>query len=150
MRSLILHVHLPLPCHNSTVFELINIPFIPGQSVHIPLVSLLIRKLSFGGTYQIEVSAELFGIAVKEIASFTCKKNPQLNSSPNGSKVNIYLGGVSSDSATTTTGTTSATSVACVATGTLAPNKGVKVTGSYQTGTGSFDYTSTVTVLLKD
>ena len=56
---------------------------------------------------------------------------------------------MSSESATTT-GTTSATSVACVATGTLAPHKGVKVTGSYQTGKGSFDYTSTVTVYLKD
>ena len=56
---------------------------------------------------------------------------------------------MSSDSATTT-GTTSATSVACVATGTLAPSKGVKVTGSYQTGKGSFSYVSTVTVYLKD
>ena len=56
---------------------------------------------------------------------------------------------MSSESATTT-GTTSATSVACVATGTLAPHIGVKVTGSYQTGKGSFDYTSTVTVYLKD
>jgi len=56
---------------------------------------------------------------------------------------------VSHESATTT-GTTSVTAVACVATGTLSPGQGVKVTGSYQTGVGKFDYTSTVTVYLKD
>jgi hypothetical protein len=55
---------------------------------------------------------------------------------------------VSQESATTT-GTSSTTAIACAASGTLLPGQGVKVTGSYQTGIGKFDYTSTVTVYLK-
>ena len=37
-----------------------------------------------------------------------------------------------------------------MASGTLGPNQGVIVTGTYQTGSGSFDYDSTVVVYLKD
>ena len=39
-----------------------------------PEVYLLTRKLSFGGSIQIEVEAELFGIGSKITNSFTCKK----------------------------------------------------------------------------
>lgn len=65
------------------------------------------------------------------------------------SSTNISLGGVSVEVATTV-GTTSSTAIVCGATGTLGPSQGVQVTGSYQTGKGIFDYTSTVTVFLKD
>ena len=84
---------------------------------------------SFGESISIEVSGELFGIGAKSTNEFTW--------------------GVSVEQATTV-GTTSSTAIACAASGTLAPSTGVKVSGAYQTGTGTFKYTSTVTVYLKD
>ncbi|KAM0800183.1 hypothetical protein BDR22DRAFT_963179 [Usnea florida] len=88
-----------------------------------------VSRTNIRGSIDISVEAELFDIGFKEPYGFTW--------------------GVSCESATTT-GTTSATSVACVATGTFTPYNGVKVTDSCKTGQGSFDYTSTVTVSLKD
>lgn len=93
------------------------------------------------------MDAELFGIGAKTDDSFTCKINPELIL--NFCNFNIVSGSLSSEAATTV-GTTSTTAVACVATGTLAPSQGVKVTGTYQTGSGNFDYVSTVTIYLVD
>ena len=48
-----------------------------------------------------------------------------------------------------TTATSSATSVTCMASGTLKPSSGVEIKGAYQTGKGTWTYTSKVTVYLK-
>ncbi|KAG7008179.1 hypothetical protein G7Y79_00006g017990 [Physcia stellaris] len=77
---------------------------------------------SFAESISVKMSGELFGIGAKATNEYT----------------------------STTVGTTSSTAIVCGATGTLAPSQGVQVTGLYQTGKGIFDYTSTVTVFLKD
>lgn len=80
-------------------------------------------------TETVEISAEILGIGAKGDHSFSWD--------------------TSSETATTVA-TASSTVIACAASGTVLPNKGIKVTGTYQTGNGSFDYSSTVVVSLKD
>lgn len=61
----------------------------------------------------------------------------------------VFRGGVSPESATKIVTASSAT-VTCRATGTLAPSQGVSVIATYATGLGVWEYSSTVTVFLKD
>ena len=83
---------------------------------------------AFGASISIEISDEIFGIGVKETDSFTWSMSIEDSS---------------------TTATSSATSVTCAASGTIKPSSGVQIKGAYQTGTGTWSYTSKVTIYLK-